>query len=102
MIIRVVPEARLELQAAADYYEKQQPGLGRLLWHEADKHILWISLHSEVPRLRPAGYRRVNLRVFPYYVAYITRNDVLWVLAIGHSHRRPEYWIERKQKIDQP
>lgn len=100
MIIRVVPEARLELQAAADYYEKQQPGLGRRLWQEVDEHILWISLHSDIPRFRSGGYRRINLRVFPYYLAYITRNEELWILAIAHTHRRPEYWVGRKQKID--
>ncbi|MDI1249604.1 MAG: type II toxin-antitoxin system RelE/ParE family toxin [Lacunisphaera sp.] len=102
MTIRVVPEARLELRDAVDYYEKQQSGLGRLLWREADEHILWVSLNPEVPRLRPAGYRRVNLRVFPYYIAYIVRRDIVWIIAIGHSHRRPEYWIERKQNIDLP
>lgn len=102
MIIRVVPEARLELRDAADYYEQQQPELGRRLWQEVEEHILWISLHSDVPRLRLGGYRRVNLRVFPYYIAYIVRGEVLWILAIGHSHRRSEYWIERARQIDQP
>ena len=74
MIIRLVPEARIELRDAADYYEQQQAGLGRRLWQE----------------------------VFPYYIAYIVRGDVLWILAIGHSHSRPEYWIERARKINQP
>jgi hypothetical protein len=102
MIIRVVPEARFELRDAADYYDQQQPGLGRRLWQEVDGHIFWISLHSNVPRLRLGGYRKVNLRVFPYYIAYLVHGEVLWILAIGHSHRRPEYWIERARKIDQP
>jgi toxin ParE1/3/4 len=98
MTVRVVPEARLELRDAADYYERQQAGLGRRLWQETDEHISWISLHAEVPRLRPGGYRRVNLRVFPHYICYILRGDVLWILAIAHSGRRPEYWIERKSE----
>jgi hypothetical protein len=97
MIIRVVPEARRELQDAADLYEKQQSGLGRRLWQETDEHIAWIAQHGEVPRLRFGGYRRVNLRIFPYYIAYIVRGNVLWILAIAHSHRRPDYWIDRKQ-----
>ena len=96
MTIHVVSEGRLELRDAVDYYEKLQPGLGRRLWQEVDEHVLWISLHPEVPRLRPGDYRRVNLRVFPYYIAYIIRSDALWILAIGNSHRQPEYWIERK------
>ncbi len=102
MIVQVVPEARLELRDAAEYYDKQQAGLGRLLWRDVDEHILWISLHSQVPRERPGLYRRVNLRVFPYYLAYIIRGDVSWILAISHSHRRPEHWIERREKTDQP
>ena len=36
MTIHVLPEARLELQDATDYYEQQQPGLGRRLWIEVD------------------------------------------------------------------
>jgi hypothetical protein len=34
MTIRLVPEARRELRDAADFYEQQQPGLGRRLWQE--------------------------------------------------------------------
>jgi len=97
--IRVVPEARRELRDAADFYEKQQSGLGRRLWQEIDEHIAWIAEYGDVPRLRAGGYRRVNLRIFPYYIAYIIRPNLLWILAIAHSHRRPEYWIERKNTI---
>jgi plasmid stabilization system protein ParE len=97
MTIRVVPEARRELRDAADFYEQQQPGLGRRLWQEVDEHIVWIAGHSEVPRLRAGGYRRVNLRIFPYYIAYIIRSNGLWILAIAHTHRQPEYWIEREK-----
>ena len=31
----------------------------------------------------------------PYYIAYIIHSEVIWVLAIAHSARRPEYWITR-------
>jgi hypothetical protein len=41
----------------------------------------------------------VNLHFFPYYIAYIIRSNDLWILAIAHSHRLPEYWIERKKTI---
>lgn len=71
MTIRVVPEARLELRDAVDYYEKLQSGLGRRLWLETDEHILWLSLNTEVPRLRPAGYRRVTC------VSFLTTSPIL-------------------------
>jgi plasmid stabilization system protein ParE len=96
MILRFLPEARHELRDSADYYEQQQTGLGRRLWQEVDEHLAWILSHSEVPRLRPGGYQRVNLRVFPFYLAYIGRGETIWILALAHAHRRPQYWIDRK------
>lgn len=47
-----------------------------------------------MPRLR-RNYRRVNLRVFPFYVAYVAENDLIWVLAVAHGYRKPGYWSDR-------
>lgn len=69
MTIVVLPEAADEFDDAADYFEHQQSGLGQRFRDEVDRHVLWIAEHAELPRLRPGGYRRVNLKVFPYYVA---------------------------------
>jgi len=73
--------------------------MGLRLKDEVGPHIHWILGHSIVPRIRNGGYRRVNLKVFPYYIAYIVRGDTLWILAIAHGHRRPEHWIKRTDKI---
>ena len=99
MIIEVLSEARSELWDAVAYYEEQQRGLGKRLWIEVDRHVMWIAQNSELPRLRPGGYRRVNLRIFPYYIAYIIRGTKIWILAIAHAHCEPEYWVERKRRI---
>ncbi len=74
--------------------------MGLRLKDEFDNHINWILYNPNVPRVRSGGYRRVNLKVFPYYIAYITREDTLWILAVAHGHRKPEYWIKRKNKIN--
>ena len=55
-----------------------------------------IAANATLPRLRPGDYRRVNLKVFPYYIAYALRDDSAVVLAIAHAHRQPEYWIGRQ------
>jgi hypothetical protein len=60
---------------------------------DIDRHITWIAGNPEAPRLRDGGYRRVNLSVFPYYLAYIVRDPVIWILSVAHGHRSPEYWI---------
>jgi hypothetical protein len=95
MIIEFLPEARSELLQAIEYYEGQLAGLGQRFWIEVDQHIDWIAENPQVPQLRAGGYRRINLRIFPYYVAYIVRDPIIWILAIAHSHSLPEYWIDR-------
>ena len=96
----LLQQAFEELNDAVAYYEEQQPGLGLRLKDEVDQHINWILSNSKVPRVRSGGYRRVNLKVFPYYLAYIIRDDTLWILAVAHCHRKPEYWIKRKNKLN--
>jgi plasmid stabilization system protein ParE len=101
MNIVVLPEAADEFDNSVARYDEKQSGLGQRFRDEVHERIRWIAANSEVPRLRPAGYRRVNLRVFPHYIAYVSLEDTIWVLAIAHGHREPEYWIERKRSIGQ-
>jgi hypothetical protein len=95
MIVEFLPQAKSELLYAVEYYEGQLDGLGQRFWNEIDQHITWIAQSPEVAQIRNSGYRRINLRVFPYYVAYIIRDSVIWILAIAHGHSLPEYWIDR-------
>jgi len=95
----LLPEAANEFQDATSYYEKEEPGLGRRFRDEVDEHIKWIVKNWKVPRLRPGRYRRVNLKIFPFYLAYIHYEGALWVLAIAHSRREPEYWIDRQDAV---
>lgn len=96
MRIEILQEAEQELSEAIAHYEQIEPGLGLRLKEEARTTIRWIGENPETPRLRPKGYRRVNLKVFRYYIPYFVWNEAIWVLAIAHGSRRPEYWIKRK------
>lgn len=99
MRLEVLGEAEAELTEGVGHYEEIQPGLGLRFRDEAHQALVWIRANPSVPRLRPKGYRRVNLRVFPYYIAYFVWADAIWVLAIAHVSRRPEYWIERRKTV---
>jgi hypothetical protein len=97
MNIVFVRQARSEFVEALQHYSERQPGLEGRLNTEIKKHLDWIAQNHEAPRIRDGGYRRVNLKIFPYYIAYIVRESTIWVLAIAHQHRQPEYWIQRKK-----
>jgi plasmid stabilization system protein ParE len=97
--IRFVEEAQREFLDAISHYEKARAGFGRRFKEEVDRSILWVTDHPELCRLRPGSYRRINLRVFPYYIPYVVRGQVLWVLAIAHGRRKPLYWISRRNEV---
>lgn len=95
MTLITLHEAEIEFSESVTYYESKEAGLGIRFRDEAEAVVNWVARNPEVPRLRPKGYRRVNFPVFQHYVAYIIRGDVIWIVAIAHAHRRPEFWLER-------
>jgi plasmid stabilization system protein ParE len=97
--IRFVEEAQREFLDAISYYEKARAGFGRRFKEEVDRSILWVAAHPELYRLRPDSHRRINLRVFPYYIPYVVRGQILWVLAVAHGGRKPLYWISRRNEV---
>ncbi len=96
MTLRILKEAESELDDAISRYESIEHGLGIRLKDEAKAVISWIAANPELPRIRQSGYRRVNFKIFPYHIAYIIHDQTIWILAIAHQARLPEYWIERK------
>jgi plasmid stabilization system protein ParE len=46
--------------------------------------------------------RRVSIRRFPYFVAYLVVDEAVVVLAVAHERRRPRYWIDRSAALLRP
>jgi hypothetical protein len=65
--VELHPEADAEFAAQVEYYERRQAGLGQRFYREVIGCLDWIAERSTLPRLR-MDYRRVNLKVFPFYV----------------------------------
>ncbi len=98
MRIRFAEIANHELAEACDWYEQQQPGLG-LRFKEAVRDA--ASRIARSPLLFPVeleDVRRYVMNRFPYTLRYVLRGDEVWVLAVSHQHRRPDYWVERVDK----
>lgn len=95
MMLITLGEAEEEFAESVFYYESKEVGLGLRFRDEVVEAVQRILRNPELARLRPKGYRRVNLRVFPHYVAYVIRENTIWIVAIAHGFRRPEFWIDR-------
>jgi plasmid stabilization system protein ParE len=88
------PEADAELSAQFEFYQQQQAGLGHRFYLEVLACVDWLRENPTLPRARK-GFRRINLKVFPFYIAYVVEADVIWVLAVAHGSRKPGYWKGR-------
>jgi hypothetical protein len=92
--VELHPEADLEFARQIDYYDEREAGLGQRFYQEVIGSLNWISSNPTVPRLRKT-YRRVNLKIFPFYVAYVAHEEFIWVLAVAHARKKPDYWKKR-------
>ena len=95
MKVQFTAEARDDLFEAADYYESKEEGLGGRLRNEVSTILSTVASAPYLWRQRSAGYRRVNCPVFPYYVAYVIREDRVVVIAVVHGSRKPGFWHDR-------
>jgi plasmid stabilization system protein ParE len=87
--------ARQEGNDAADWYEKQQPGLGpRFLsqWKLAENRMI---ASPEIHRCFEGELRKCRFEIFPYALVFRIRGDKLQVIAVMHMSRNPGYWRER-------
>jgi toxin ParE1/3/4 len=44
------------------------------------------------------GLRRYTIQQFPFLIFYAEFEEFIWVVAIAHGKRRPDYW--KKRQID--
>lgn len=92
MTLGFLPEASAEFYEATEYYESKQEGLGWRFRREVIEVCCLIVQQPLLWRERPGGFRRVNCPVFPFYIAFLIRGDLIVIAAVAHGHRRPEYW----------
>ncbi|MFH0796310.1 MAG: type II toxin-antitoxin system RelE/ParE family toxin [Candidatus Omnitrophota bacterium] len=90
------PEAETELNEAIRYYEECEHGLGDDFALEVYFTIKSIVSHPVAWSVLEDDVRRCLTSRFPYGVLYSIESDGIFILAVMHLHRNPEYWKHRK------
>ena len=90
MALRLRPEAREDLDAAARWYEAQAKGLGRQFLAEVRLIFQRIRANPEAYPPTYRGTRRALIRRFPYGVIYVPlpQQNCIVVLAVLHCGAR--------------
>ena len=93
----VRPLAQADIEAAAGWYEEQQPGLG-LRFVDAVDHVLTRIRHTplQFPEISDK-VRRALLQTFPYAIYFRTTGECVLILAVLHLRRDPRKWRARTQ-----
>ena len=93
------PAAEIELGQAVAFYEEKQDGLGLAFNREVRRKVGQI---SESPKRFPFykyGTRKCLLQRFPFNVFYLEDKDKIWIVAVAHCSRNPNYWKDRIKEI---
>jgi toxin ParE1/3/4 len=95
---RLVADPRVDLDVAATYqwYEGEQPGLGRDFLDQLRATYDQIAAGPFQYQDLRAGVRRALLQRFPYAVYFAVEGDLAVVLAVLHVSRDPSEWQRRR------
>ena len=97
MRIVLHPEADREYAEAAQYYERQRPGLGAEFIVTVDEAVEGLKRFPRRWRVIEDDVRRGLLERFPYAFYYWEKipGEELEILSISHSKRHPLHWKSR-------
>ncbi|OFY88671.1 MAG: hypothetical protein A3K10_16910 [Bacteroidetes bacterium RIFCSPLOWO2_12_FULL_31_6] len=94
--IKIEPDARIDIQEAIDWYNKQQKGLGKKFHTAVLSHFdsLKKNPHFEI------RYDFVNclpLKKFPFMIHFTVDevNQIVAVRAVFHTSLNPDKWSKR-------
>ncbi len=90
------PEALDDAIEARAFLERQQPGLGSAFDQEVTAAIQLIRSHPLLYPVERGRVRRCLLKRFRYSILFADLPGRIWIAAVAHHKRRPDYWHHRR------
>jgi mRNA-degrading endonuclease RelE of RelBE toxin-antitoxin system len=87
--------AKQELDDAVLYYELAYQGLGKRFKEEVRKSTIRISEYPVAWSIERGEIRKCTLHKFPYKLLYSIESDHIFIIAVAHLHRKPDYWVDK-------
>ena len=95
--IKIEPEAKHDIQEGIDWYNKQQPGLGREFHAAVKKHLKKLQTNPYF-QIRYEEVQCLPLTTYPYMIHFTINEQQQKVIvhAVFNTLRNPAIWKERK------
>jgi len=85
--INLHPAARTDAREAADWYDRNAPGLGRHLLTELHRVLERISRFPLAYPVFKSTIRHATLTRFPYHAFYLASDQVITLVGLMHVRR---------------
>ena len=100
--LRILAEAESEIEAAWECLISQAARLGARFLDDLEETLDAVTERPEsFPRLETlpddSPYRRALLSIFRYAVVFEIESGEIVVVAVAHTSREPNYWLDRLQ-----
>lgn len=98
--VKIEPEALADIQEITDWYNLQQPGMGKRFLKTT---ISQVDNLNKIPHIQTVRYKQIRcalVKKFPYKVHFYINNnmDTVEVLAVISTSRNPKIWLEKTSK----
>ncbi len=95
--IKIEPEAHQDIQEGIDWYNEQQPELGRKFHSEVKVFIEKLKINPFF-QVRYNDVRCLPLKQYPYMLHYTVdkENKVVTIRGVFKTSRAPKIWKSRK------
>jgi plasmid stabilization system protein ParE len=92
--------AVIELDDAVHFYELAFEGLGKAFKDEIKAAALRLLKYPEIGSVVRGDVRKILLHKFPHKLMYSIEKDQIFIIAIAHQHRMPDYWVDQGKSED--
>ncbi|RLA06733.1 MAG: type II toxin-antitoxin system RelE/ParE family toxin [Gammaproteobacteria bacterium] len=89
------PDTEKDIKKSYLWYKKQSSHLGDDFLNELEQSYKLIKEQPNMWLNIRDGYKKFNLNKFPFSIIYKIDNSIIYVVAIMHQKRQPDYWINR-------
>jgi hypothetical protein len=84
-----------ELAGSAAFYEHRREFLGEVFLDAVDETLAKIQNNSALGHPGKFGTRSWKTKRFPFRIVYLEQPYRIWIVAVAHLSRKPNYWLER-------
>jgi len=89
------PHAEKELEQIENHYDSIGEELGDRFRDEIQVAISRILKFPNGCQALSENVRRYNMRWFPYGIVYYVNPNEVFIMAVMHDRREPDYWTYR-------